>query len=194
MSESSKYNTKGGKNYKKNKTGRVREIKERAKIDVDNGEGYYATITKFCGCDNLIVQARENNESYRVQIPGRMHNRGGGKNRLKVGDEVLVLGPLDKNVIGVIERAVRSTDVDYGNATNINKSIFDDKSDEEIDDGYDELVKFSRRNKSQSHKGGDKIYSTEEEIIAGLSNMVIQNVIPEHESESEESVVDIKNI
>jgi hypothetical protein len=112
-----------------------------------------------------------------------MYNRGGSKNRLKVGDEVLVLGPLDKNVIGVIERIVKSTDIDYGEATkNTKKSMFDDNYDEEVDDTYETLAKLGRSgSRNQSHKGGDKKYSTEEEIMADMANIVVQNVIPEEE-------------
>lgn len=186
MSEVPKqFNTKGGKNYKKHKTGRVRAERKQDKIDVDGGEGYYATITKMCGCDNVMVQARENNEIYRVQIPGKMYNRGGSRNKMKVGDEVLVLGPLDKNVIGVINRIVRNTDVDFANATKGNKNGFDDDDDEEVDDTYEALVRMGKRGgKGSSHKGGEKQYSTEEEIAAGVSNVVLQNNANSSDSDS----------
>lgn len=177
-----KFNTKGGKNYKKNKTGRVRVAKTRPKIDVDGGDGYYGTVTKMCGCDNVTVQARSDNEIYRVQIPGRMYNRGGAKNRLKVGDEVLVSGTLDKNIIGIIDRIVRSNDVDYGEAVkNTKKSLFDDENNEdEVDETYDALLRQGKNGPKIYHKGGDKLYSTEEEILA---NLTIQQTIPEYESE-----------
>lgn len=192
------FNSKGGKNYKKNKTGRVRVTRTRAKVDVDSGDGYYGTITKMCGCDNVTVQARADNELYRVQIPGRMYNRGGSKNRLKVGDEVLVLGPLDKNIIGVIERVVRSTDIDYGEATkNTKKSLFEEDDDEnEVDDTYDTLLRQGRSSSKVSHKGGDKMYSTEEEIMANLSNITIQQTIPEDGSSDDdnEDVPDLEEV
>lgn len=201
MSEGLKFNSKGGKNYKRNKTNRVRVLKERAKIDVDNGDGYYGTITKMCGCDNVTVQARADGELYRVQIPGRMYNRGGSKNRLKVGDEVLVLGPLDKNVIGVIEKAIRTTDIAYGEATrSAKKSLFEEEDEEDVDDTYDELLKQGRRGeKMKSHKGGEKMYSTEEELIANLENIGIQKSIADESEESsdeniEKSSLDISKI
>lgn len=205
MSEAPKqFNAKGGKSYKKNKTNRVRITKERAKVDVDSGDGYYATITKMCGCDNVTVQAKNDNEMYRVQIPGRMYNRGGSKNRLKVGDEVLVLGPLDKNIIGVIERVVRSTDVDYGEATRNNKkNLFDEDGDGEVDDTYEALLQQGRRgSKAPSRKGGEKMFSTEEEIMANLSNITIQQTIPDEDllshdsadSDNNNDVPDLENI
>lgn len=189
MSDPKQFNSKGGKNYKKNKTGRVRITRTRAKIDVDSGDGYYGTVTKMCGCDNVTVQARSDNEMYRVQIPGRMYNRGGSKNRLKVGDEVLILGPLDKNIIGVIDRIVRSTDIDYGEATkNTKKSLFDEEDEEdEVDETYDALLRQGRSGTKVSHKGGDKLYSTEEEIMANLANITIQQTIPEGESEDSDA-------
>jgi hypothetical protein len=201
MSEAPKqFNTKGGKNYKKNKSGRVREVRQRATIDVESGEGYYGTIVKMCGCDNVSVQARTDNEIYRVQIPGRMYNRGGSKNRLKVGDEVLVLGPLDKNIIGVIDRAVRSTDLDYNTATrNSKKSLFDDNDEDDVDDTYEALLRQGRSgSKLNSRKGGEKMYSTEEEIMAGVASIQIQNLIPddaiEEESSDSNDVEDLPNL
>lgn len=191
------FNSKGGKNYKRNKTGRVRVTRTRAKIDTDSGDGYYGTVMKMCGCDNVTIQARADNELYRVQIPGRMYNRGGSKNRLKVGDEVLVLGPLDKNIIGVIDRIVRSTDVDYGEATKNTKSLFDDDDDdEEVDETYEALLRQGRSGSKTSHKGGDKMYSTEEEIMANLANITIQQTIPEGESSNSEddNVPDLEEV
>lgn len=191
-----KFNAKGGKNYKKNKTGRVRIINERAKIDVDGNDGYYGTVIKMCGCDNVTVKAKKDDELYRVQIPGRMYNRGGSKNRLKPGDEVLVLGPLDKNIIGVIERVVRSTDIDYAEASrNTKKTLFENDEEYDVDDTYDELLKQGRRgSKANSHKGGDKMYSTEEEIMANLSNITIQETIPEGESSNSENDEDLPDL
>ena len=176
MSEVPKqFNVKGGKNYKKNKSGRVREVKERKKIDIENEEGYYGTITKMCGCDNVTVRAKLDNELYRVQIPGRMYNRGGAKNRLKVGDEVVILGKRDATTIGVIDRKVTASDIDYGTATrNINdiNNIF--AEDEiESDDIYSTLTKNTNRTKKDNKKCGEKKYSTEEEIMADIANITI---------------------
>lgn len=170
------FNKKGGKHYKKNKSGRVRIIRERASVDVENGKGYYGTIVKMCGCDGVMVKARSDNQLYRAIIPGRMYNRGGSKNRMKIGDEVVVVGPLDVNVIGEIDRIIKVTDIDYGEITkNTNSAMFDTLTDQddETDETYDLLLNMGRNKKS--NKGAERVFSTEEEILAGINNTIVEN-------------------
>lgn len=77
-------NTRGGKNYKRKKTNRVIQ-KRDIKIDVDQGEGYYAHVDKIIGHNRIDVQLLNGNTTQAI-IPGRMFKRIW----IKVGNYIII--------------------------------------------------------------------------------------------------------
>jgi len=96
-------NKKGGKNYKKTKTRRVREIKH--KVDISSDDGYYGLIMKMLGC-NRIEALLHNGEKEQVVIPGKFRKRIW----LKKNDMVQINDDME------IVRIVKKTDPDYKDA------------------------------------------------------------------------------
>jgi translation initiation factor IF-1 len=128
------FNIRGGKHYKKAKSGRVKINKQCAKIDIENKQGYYATVVKMLGTNKVAVRNNENKQEYTVIIPGKLYNRGGAKNRIKIDSQVLISGQPDINIMGEIVSVIRPSDSTYAEATQNNKHSYDNDSDE---DSYD---------------------------------------------------------
>jgi translation initiation factor IF-1 len=189
-----KFNTKGGKNYKRNKTGRVRAEKIKVMIDVEAGEGYYATVKKLLGCNNVLVELKDGTEK-QVSIPGKMYKRPGCW--MKPGFEILV--DCDDTVV----RIIRENDKEFAEAIKKNnkKDIFgNDEDEDEVDDMFDVLANRQNSNRttkgtSRSQIGGEKSFSTEAEMRA--SNATVKattNNSDDSDSDSDNDVDDIANI
>jgi translation initiation factor IF-1 len=187
-----KFNVKGGKHYKKNKTGRVRAEKIKVIIDIEAGEGYYATVKKLLGCNNVLVELKDGTEK-QVSIPGKMYKRPGCW--MKPGFEILV--DSDDTVV----RIIRENDKEFAEAIKKNnkKDIFgNDEEDEEVDDMFDVLAHRENTNRaakgtSRSQIGKEKSFSTEAEIKA--NNATIKTISDNNDSDSDsDNGVDIANI
>jgi translation initiation factor IF-1 len=163
-------NVRGGKGYKKRKTNRVRNQPNRAEenINVEEGQGYYATIVKRLGGAPACFEATLSNGTMSIiQARGRMHK----KQWMNAGDKVLV------NNDGEIVRKVRDTDNDAIDAKKImekaenNKSVFctfvdDDSSDEDMDlekDSYNNPNDFLKKLYGMSNNKKETRNKKEEE-------------------------------
>ena len=126
---SGKPNIKGGKGYKKAKTGRVRASKHDISLDVEGGEGYYGTVTKLLGEKRIEVKLHDGNIK-QATIPGRMYK----KQWIKPGFVVLINNDYeimkivrehDKNAKEASELLQKSSGTD-----NIFGNIIEDSDDE----------------------------------------------------------------
>ena len=126
---SGKPNIKGGKGYKKAKTGRVRAPKHDISLDVEGGEGYYGTVTKLLGEKRIEVKLHDGNIK-QATIPGRMYK----KQWIKPGFVVLINNDYeimkivrehDKNAKEASELLQKSSGTD-----NIFGNIIEDSDDE----------------------------------------------------------------
>lgn len=162
---SSKFNTKGGKGYKKYKSNRVRPANAHVTLDVEGGDGYFATVKKLMGGNKVMVELKDGSEQMAI-IPGRMYKRRGGW--MRAGCELLI------NNDHEIVKVVRETDKDYTEAAkkDDNNDIFgDNESEEETDDIYSQLTSQRSANvpvKGTSRKqiGEGKNFSNVEELEA----------------------------
>jgi translation initiation factor IF-1 len=96
-------NTKGGKNYKKRKTNRERNIpKKEYSVNVEEGEGYYAIVRRILG-GNQVEVTMNNGTIDVVTIPGRMRK---GRRGCWIKQDAKILVNADKEILKI----VRDTD------------------------------------------------------------------------------------
>lgn len=135
--ETVKRNIKGGKDYKKYKTKRERTQpkQDNISINVDEGEGYFATVLEIQGGNKVKVKLNNGTEET-VTIPGRM-KKGRRGNWIKVNMVVLV--STDHEIMKIL----RETDKDITIARNMldkvsgSKSYFNFNNDSSSDDDSD---------------------------------------------------------
>lgn len=139
-------NLKGGKNFKKTKTRRARNLRAPSTIDVDAGEGYYAKVKKLMG-DNNVMLLLHNGKEELGTIPGRMIKR------VWIKPGFLVLVDKDKQIEEIIRPGCdREADArkKLGMTSTEMFSFFDEN--EEEDDGEDIDMKLSDINRSKPSK------------------------------------------
>jgi translation initiation factor IF-1 len=131
-------NTRGGKGYKKGKTGRVKTRPEKAieSVDVTEGEGFYARIKKRLGGKPAKFEVTlSNGTTSEVIVRGKMHKK------VWINPGMLVLINNGQEIVKVI----RETDKDAREANDMmgkvenNNSVFstffaNESSDDEEDD------------------------------------------------------------
>lgn len=88
-------NTRGGKNYKKKKTRRIKAQHKGVELDVENGEGCYGVVKRICGGSTVEVLCSDGTMC-QGRIPGRMMN----KIWLKKDDKILMTP--EKEVVKII--------------------------------------------------------------------------------------------
>jgi len=138
-----KRNVKGGKGYKKRKTNRERNYtKKENTLDVENGDGFYATVKRILG-GNKVEVTLNNGTIGTVSIPGRMKKgrRGGW-----IRQDAYILVNKDNE----IEKIIRNNDKDAALAHSMmdraagNRSGFNfyenDSSDDDEDNGEGERI------------------------------------------------------
>ena len=116
-------NTRGGKGYKKGKTGRVKTRPEKAieSVDVTEGEGFYARIKKRLGGKPAKFEVTlSNGTTSEVIVRGKMHKK------VWINPGMLVLVNSGQEIVKVI----RETDKDAREANDMmgkvenNNSVF----------------------------------------------------------------------
>lgn len=134
---SGKPNTRGGKNYKRTKTNRVKKIYHESKIDVENGEGYYGKVLRFYGGDQIFCNLHDGRQE-RAKIPGRMM---GFRTKINVGDTVLI--NLDMEVVELIKAA--NSRIEEADSKLRGNTLFQNQEDidESNDDIDDKLMNIS---------------------------------------------------
>jgi initiation factor 1A len=110
-------NTRGGKNFKKSKSNRVRVQNEQEKADLDAGD-FYATVKKMLGGTRIEVQLHNGTLS-QVSIPGKFRRRCW----FKTGDTVLVNSDME------IVKKISNTDVDAVKASDLMEQFDNEESD-----------------------------------------------------------------
>jgi hypothetical protein len=164
-------NIRGGKGYKKKKTNRdrTRPTKAIESVNVEEGEGYYATIIKRLGGKPAQFEVTlSNGTTGTILSRGRMHK----KQWINPGNIVLV------NNDGEIVKIVKDKDNDAVDAKMMmdkvgnNKSVFctffdNDSSDDENNDNNDmgkiqDPLEFLKQ-KIESNKNNNKKRKKEEE-------------------------------
>ena len=161
---SGKPNIKGGKGYKKAKTGRVRAAKHDISLDVEGGEGYYGTVTKLLGEKRIEVKLHDGNIK-QATIPGRMYK----KQWIKPGFTVLINNDYE------IMKIVREHDKDAKEANellqkssgtdNIFRQIIEeDSGDDEVADTLGMAVVSEIRNPNMKQVLERKAINKERDI------------------------------
>lgn len=155
-------NTKGGKGYKKHKSGRTRIQSKETVLDITAGQGYFAIVDKLLGCNKVNVIKQGDTVPIQVTIPGRMYKRPG--QWMKKGSTVLV-----RTMDDTIVKVIRDNETTYTNATNIaydDDDIFgenDDEEEDEEEDKFRELTKpkHKQTNEGKGKRGEGKSFSTD---------------------------------
>ena len=147
-------NTKGGKGWKKRKTGRERAVPKQniVEIDVDKGEGYYAVVKRIL-IGNQVEVKTSNGTIETVIIPGRM-KKGRRGNWIK--QDMLLLVDKFNDIIKII----KSNDRDIKKATDMMKKVtgssaffFDEASSDSEDDDNDDVHEIENKNISNTQDG-----------------------------------------
>lgn len=122
-------NVRGGKNYKKKKTNRVRPQRKDIELDVEGGDGYFGIVKKIMGGTTIEVNLSDGTVS-QAKIPGKMRN----KIWIKPGNKVLLTR--DKEVVKIIrENDKESRDVTQMMQKSSHDDIFNQGDDNiEMDD------------------------------------------------------------
>lgn len=142
-------NIKGGKGYKKRKTNRDRcQPKREFAINVEEGEGYYATVNKIVG-GNQVEVTLNNGTVTNVIIPGRM-KRGRKQGWIRQNMTVLV------NTENEILKIVRDNDKDAVTAHNMMNRVASSRSalnfyeSDSTSDDENEDTQNTQQSKTQS--------------------------------------------
>jgi translation initiation factor IF-1 len=175
--EQEKRNIKGGKNYKKFKSRRERaQPKQHTSINIDEGDGYIATVLEIQGGNKVKVKTHNNTEET-VIIPGRMR-KGRRGNWIKPGMDILVNSEYEivKIIRGTDKEAVMARNImDKISSNNTYFALQDDSSSDDDELEYDsnnenlnKLIttnpnKKSNINKSSSEQDSESIDEENEE-------------------------------
>jgi translation initiation factor IF-1 len=178
--EYEKRNIKGGKNYKKFKSRRERvQPNQQASINIDEGEGYIATVLEIQGGNKVKVKTHNNTEET-VIIPGRMR-KGRSGNWIKPGMDILVNSEYE------IVKIIRGTDKNAIMARNImdkissNNTYFTFQNEESSDDDSNNDNQDNDDKKSMMTNPNKKI------IKAASNSSSEQNEEQDEEQDNEEN-------
>lgn len=154
-------NVKGGKGYKKRKTNRERvQPKQDYSINVEEGEGYFATVRRILG-GNQVEVTLNNGTIGTVVIPGRMKKgrRGGW-----IKQNMIVLVNTEHEILKII----RDSDKDSVTAHTMMDKVAAAKSgfcfyDDSSSDDDDELVNMDKSQAADNGKRSINKNETESE-------------------------------
>jgi translation initiation factor 1A len=200
-------NIRGGKGYKKGKSGRVRERPDKKieVVDVSAGEGFFAKVEKKLGGKPAQIEVTLNNGTKSIAfVRGKMHK----KVWINIGMIVLVnkdmeiikiIRDSDKDVIKATEMLdkVSSNNINYVDIyASSNEDSSDDESDEESDedDNSDDKASKLKSNSERSLNNEDDNNSnvSDDESVDSLVNPNHNNLVEDEEDDDEEEITQEK--
>ena len=121
-------NTQGGNKFKKTKNCRPKKTKNTSYIDVNDGTGYYAKVTKKYGNNRVGVKLNNGIESHAI-IPGLF------RKKVWIDVDHIVLINTDFEIL----KLIKEDDPEYQNAVNMFKTVDDTTFQLKTDVDIDEL-------------------------------------------------------